>query len=219
MKQNVTMIESGMNIFSKDIVASPLSSTAWENLVDVSEAYFDNGWKLKHNNKSIVLTNANNAMRHGRVCEEYRVELSESGYPLLDMIVMMQEKGETRWDCETFAKAMVSFDGKVTPERQTVSSFATESASNRVFHPNVMPLLRPVTESVDDVDGLIRALANDQFKSFKISQSFSEQILDQETLYSMMESIVSTGMDVRTSGDLITFEVNETEYHIEMDIK
>ncbi|CAL9989177.1 hypothetical protein VPHD481_0100 [Vibrio phage D481] len=219
LKPNVTMLEHAQNAFSKDIAKAPLSATAWEKLVDVKEVYFDNGWKLKHNNTSLVLTNAENAMRHGRVCEEYRVELSEAGYPLLDMIAMMERNEEIRWDCASFAKHMMKFDGAITPERQSVTAFTTESASNRVFHPHVMSDLRPVTEAADDVDSLIRAIANDQFSSFKISQAFSEQMLDQETLYSMMESIVSEGIDVDADGDLITFKVNATQYHIQLDIK
>ncbi|QIW90970.1 hypothetical protein COHAPHLL_00107 [Vibrio phage V09] len=219
LKQNITMIEHAQNAFTKEITVAPLSSTAWQNLVDVKEAYFDNGWKLKHNNTSIVLTNAEHAMRAGRVCEEYRVELSEAGYPLLDMIAMMESKGMTRFDCKSFAESMMKFDGCVTPERQTVTAFVTESASNRVFHPNIMSSLRPVTEMVDDVDGLIRALANDQFSTFKIGQSFSESMLDQETLYSMMESIVSDGVDVSVDGTLIEFKVNATNYLINIDIK
>ncbi|WZW73115.1 hypothetical protein [Vibrio phage TCU-VP03-AIR1] len=219
LKQNITMIEHAQNAFTKEITVAPLSSTAWQNLVDVKEAYFDNGWKLKHNNTSIVLTNAEHAMRAGRVCEEYRVELSEAGYPLLDMIAMMESKGMTRFDCKSFAEAMMKFDGCVTPERQTVTAFVTESASNRVFHPNIMSSLRPVTEMVDDVDSLIRALANDQFSTFKIGQSFSESMLDQETLYSMMESIVSDGVDVSVDGTLIEFKVNATNYLINIDIK
>ncbi len=219
MKQKITMIEHAQNAFTKEIARAPLSATAWQNLVDVKEAYFDNGWKLKHNNTSIVLTNAGNAMRANRVCEEYRVELSEAGYPLLDMVAMMESKGATRFDCKSFAEAMMKFDGCVTPERQTVTAFVTESAANRVFHPQVMSSLRPVTEMVDDVDSLIRALANDQFSSFKVAQSFSEAMLDQETLYSMMESIVSEGVDVSVDGTLIDFKVNDTQYHINIDIK
>lgn len=186
-KRNITMIEHAQNVFTKEIARAPMSATAWQNLVDVKEAYFDNGWKLKHNNTSIVLTNARDAMRANRVCEEYRVELSEAGYPLLDMVAMMERKGVKYFDCQSFAKAMVEFDGCVTPERQTVTAFVTESASNRVFHPQMMSSLRPVTEMVDSVDELVRALANDQFSEFRVSESIAESMLDKETLYSMME--------------------------------
>lgn len=219
IKQTITVIEHAQNAFSKEIDVAPLSATAWQNLVDVTESYFDNGWKLKHNNTSIVLTNANNAMRADRVCEEYRVELSEAGYPLLDMVAMMERNGVTKWDCKSFAEAMTSFDGCITPERQTVSAFVTEALSNRVFHPNIMSKLRPVTEMVDDVDSLIRALANDQFSSFKVAQSFSESMLDKETLYGMMENIVSNGVDVSVDGTLIEFSVNSTNYIVQIDIK
>ncbi|ALP47365.1 hypothetical protein phiST2_0311 [Vibrio phage phi-ST2] len=219
LKQNITMIEHAQNVFTKEIATAPLTSTAWQNLVDVKEAYFDNGWKLKHNNTSIVLTNAEHAMRASRTCYEYRVELSEAGYPLLDMIAMMERKGVKRFDCKAFAEAMLSFDGCVTPERQTVTAFSTMAESNRVFHPNIMSSLRPVTEMVDDVDSLIRALANDQFSSFKVGQSFSEAMLDQETLYSMMENIVENGVDVSVDGTLIEFSVNATNYLIDIDIK
>lgn len=219
IKRDVTMIEHAQNSFSKDIATAPLSATAWSKLLEQGTVYFANGWKLKHNNTSIVLTNAKHAMRAGRTCKEYRVELSEAGYPLLDMINMMQMSEQTRWDCDAFAHSLMKFDGAVTPERQKVVAFVTESAANRVFHPHLMSELRPVEESVNDVDTLIRAIANDQFKSFKLGQSFSESMLDKETTYSMMENIVENGIDVKTDGDLLTFKVNATEYHIELDIK
>ncbi|CAM0044199.1 hypothetical protein VPHF86_0094 [Vibrio phage F86] len=219
LKPNVTMIEHAQNAFSKDIVDAPLNSVAWEKLQAVNEVYFGNGWKLKHDSRNLVLTEAVNAMRAGRECQEYRIELSEAGYPLLDLIAMMERSESTRWSCEALAEAILNFDGCVTPERQVIKAYNTVVESNRVFHPRIMSELRPVTEAVNDVDSLIRAVANDQFKSFKIGQSFAETMLDKETIYSMMNHIVENGIDVNVDGDMVEFKVNATNYNIIFDIK
>ncbi|AUR85825.1 hypothetical protein NVP1081O_090 [Vibrio phage 1.081.O._10N.286.52.C2] len=217
-RRNMTLLESKQNIFAGYQTKAPMTATSWRNLVDVQESYFTNGWKLKHNNKSIVLTNAENAMRGGQVCEEYRVELSESGYPILDVVAMLESAG-TSMTCAEFAKAMMKLDGLVTPERQTITAFVTESASNRVYHPQAMLGLRPVVEAVDDVNSLIKAISNGQFSQFRVNQSFADTMLDQETLNSMMEHIVSDGIDVSVDGDMVEFKVNETKYVIKTDIK
>lgn len=207
-------------IFSrKDLRLEPLSAEAWTKLAHFKESYFTNGWKLEHTPKSIKLTNATDALRMDKVCENYHIELPENGYALIDAIHMIEMAGNKDWSCQGVANALAKLNGSITPDRQTVTAYVSESMGQRVFHPLMASKLREVTEKPNTVNDLLKVIANDQFKTFKVVGSSLNTKLDEADVNSIMKSVVERGAGVIVEGNNLSFEADGVKYSIEVDIK
>lgn len=210
--QNETFRVFESSIFGR-LVPAPTVRKSWDNLVNESVTYFDNGWKLSHDSHSVKLTNASNALRANQICEEIVISLNDAGYPLSDLITE-HSKRQSDWTVDSVAKTMQEMNGFVTPEQLTATAFTNSIEAKRVYHPKAASMLRPATESVDTVGDLLKAVANKQFKEFVVETSVSDTKLDTNTIDSVMEKVVADGIRPLSVENGISFEFDQTTYRI-----
>ncbi|CAL9973298.1 hypothetical protein VPHD479_0169 [Vibrio phage D479] len=201
------------HVFESSVFATPtivpMTESGWNKLADTKLAYFSNGWKMQQNNRRIVFTEAKDALRSGKRCTEYVFELKEPGYPLLDVLTMC----EGRFSIDAIARSIPAMNGRTTPDFQTATAFVTEVESNRVYHPGQAHNLRPATQ-MNSLNDLVRAISNKQFNEFVVEHIDTDTMLSENSIDSLVEHIVSNGVEMSQSGNEITFDITDVKYKI-----
>lgn len=207
------------SVFStKDLSVEPHSADAWNKFAQVDEAFIVNGWVIEHDRKTVKLTNANEALRANQTCEQYVFEVKQDGYPLLDLIHIAEQNGNKDWTCQGLAEAILSVDGKVTPDQQTAVSYSISKPSNSTFHPNQAARLREATELTESVDSVLRVIANDQFSSLTIKGSDKTTKLDESTVSGILKSIVENGFTGAITNDTVEFTTDGVTYSLKSNL-